>query len=379
MVWLFWSSLAFLVYAFFGYAIFLVTFSWFLGRRHRRAAILPSVSVIIVANNEAARISQKIRNTLALEYPAERREIVVVSDGSEDATAEMVRRFAPQGVKLVEILERRGKHHGQMVARDAAVGEILIFTDVAIRLQPQALRQMVSNFADPSVGCVSSEDRILGEDQAGQAESAYVRFDAWMRRRESQIGSLVSVSGSFFAARREVCELWHSHQSSDFFVPLHTAVKGMRTVLDPDCVGYYTPTASGKSEYPRKVRTIVHGLDVFFTHLELLNPFRYGLFSWQLLSHKLIRWLVPYAAVCLLGSNLALWNAGILYKVSVIAQLALYGFGLVGLTFRSSARIPPVRVLAFVMMTNAATLKAWFHYLAGERFVTWNPTLRHEA
>jgi hypothetical protein len=376
MVWLFWFSLVFVVYTFFGYPLFLVLIARFRERPHVRATIWPRVSVIIVAHNEAGQIDHKVRNTLDLEYPKEKREIIVVSDGSDDATADQARSYTGHGVQVIETQERRGKHFGQMVARDASSGDILVFTDTSVCLEAGTLQKMVSNFADPTVGCVSSVDRLFVKGTTLSGEHAYVGYDMSLRRLESRVNSLTNVSGSFFAARREVCEVWHVGQSSDFFLPLHAAAKGLRAVVDPECVGAYSAVRLEREELPRKVRTIVHGLDVFFSHLGLLNPLRYGLFSWQLLSHKLFRWLVPFAALGLLISNLFLWEKGIFYQVCLVGQVTLYGFGLLGRLSSRLAGLRPFKMAAFFLTGNLATLIAWLKYCSGERFVTWNPSRR---
>lgn len=376
MIWLFWFSVAFLVYALAGYALLLRILSIWRSRPHRRGTIWPTVSVIIPAHNEAHLLRSKITNTLELAYPEDKREIIVASDASEDETDDIVRSFAPYGVKLVQIPERRGKHHAQMIARDASHGEILFFTDASVHLEPCALEKMVSNFADPSVGCVSSEDQVIRERKVWRGEQLYVGFEMRLRQLEAQVGSLVGASGSCFAARREVCSVWHPEQSSDFFVPLHAATCGMRTVVDPECRGQYSVLPSAKAELHRKVRTIVHGLNVFFNHRALLNPFRYGFVSWQLVSHKLFRWLMPFAILSLLISNLFLWKAGAFYRISLILQVALYGTGLLALGTAHLKRFEVFRLAGFFLMGNAATIIAWLKFCSGEKFVTWQPSRR---
>jgi glycosyltransferase involved in cell wall biosynthesis len=376
MVAIFWLSFAFLVYTFFGYPLLLCLLSVLRRRAHQRAEIFPPVSLIIAVHNEAAGIARKLENCLELDYPPDKLEILVASDGSRDSTAEIARGFAGNRVRLVELPERRGKHHAQMVARDNSRGEILVFSDCSIHLRPDALRKIVSNFADPAVGCVSSEDRVVTAKDALQGEGSYIGFEMWLRRLESRVGSLVGASGSFFAARRELCSEWHPRQSSDFFVPLHTAERGLRTVVDPESVGQYGLTRSEKAEFHRKVRTIVHGLDVLFHHLPLLNPFRYGLFSWQLASHKLARWMAPFAAAVLLVASTFLWNSGPLYQAALVAQAALYLTGFVALAVKSLANVRPFRFASFFLLGNAAALTAWLQFGLGERYVSWEPTHR---
>ncbi len=375
MIWVFWSTVMFLFYTLAGYPLALWLVSRFRDRPHRQATIMPSVSIIIAAHNEAGGIANKVLNCLELTYPADKYEIIVASDGSDDGTADMVRSFGNRGVQLIEIPQRRGKQFAQLQARDKANGEILVFTDAGVELDPDALQTIVANFADPEVGCVSSEDHIV-KRPGWKGEQSYVGFEMAIRRLESRIGSLVTASGSFFAARRAVCEPWHTDKTSDFFVVLNTVGVGLRAVVDPASIGRYGLSRSDSGELQRKVRTIVNGLDVFFMHIGLLNPFRYGLFSWQLVSHKLFRWLVPTAMLVLLISNFFLWRSGALYQVCLIGQAGIYAAGLLALTANRLAQWKPVKLAGYFLMGNAATLMAWFYFLSGEKFVSWQPTER---
>jgi glycosyltransferase involved in cell wall biosynthesis len=375
MFWLYWLSIAFLTYTFLGYPLLLWIVSLFRNRRPVRSTIWPNVSIIIPVHNGAHLITDKIRNTLDLAYPKEKLEIIVASDASVDGTDEIVRSFATEGVKLLRIPERRGKHYAQMVARDASRGEILFFTDASVELEADSLQKIVSGFADPSVGCVSSVDWVPAA-KTWTAEQVYVRFEMGLRRLEEEAGSLVGASGSCFAARREACQVWHAKQSSDFFIPLHAAAAGMRTVADPECRARYSLVPTTKAELRRKIRTIVHGLNVLFDHRTLLNPFRYGLFSVQLVSHKLFRWLVPFAALCLLISNAFLWRAGAFYRISALGQFGFYGVGLFSLAASRVVQFKPTRAIGFFLLGNAATVMAWLYFLSGEEFVSWQPSRR---
>ncbi len=374
--WIFWSCAAFLGYTFVGYPLLVAVVALLRRRRNQRAPIVPFVTIIIPAHNEAGAIARKIENTLALDYPPDKREIIVASDGSTDETVEIAGSYSARGVRVVELAEHRGKHFAQMLAVEAARGEILVFTDSSVELDADALKKMISNFADPRVGCVSSEDEVLVGKRRWAGERVYVSLEMALRRLEARAGSLVGVSGSFFAARREVCTNWHPELSSDFFLPLHAVQQGMRATVDPQCLGRYGVVRSEKAELIRKVRTIVHGLDVLFRHAELLNPWRSGFFAIQLMSHKLFRWLVPFAAAAMLVANLAIRNDHPFYLLTLMLQLAVYGAGLVSLLAGPLALLKPLRVAGFFLLGNAATLMAWMYFLSGERFVTWQPSRR---
>jgi glycosyltransferase involved in cell wall biosynthesis len=376
MVYVFWIALALLAYTFVGYPLVLWTVSLARSRTCRKARIRPTVSLIIAAYNEAPLIARKIQNSLQLTYPRDILEIILASDGADDGTVDIARSYAGQGIKLVQLPERRGKHHAQMIARDASRGEILVFTDASVHLEPDALEKLVANFADPTIGCVSSEDQVASQKKSWRGERSYIQLEMGLRRLESRVNSLVSASGSFFAARRHLCDEWNPRQSSDFFIPLHAAARGFRTIVDPECRGHYELVPSEKAELHRKVRTIVHGLDVFFSHLSLVNPLRHGFFSLQLVSHKLFRWLVPFAFLAMLVSNIFLWNVGAFYRSSLILQACLYGSGLLALAVKNLARIRPFKLASFFLLGASATVIAWLKFCTGERYVTWQPSRR---
>ncbi len=376
MIWLFWSSVAFLAYTFAGYPAMLWALSKVRNRDHQRSEILPRVSVLITAYNEGARLRQKLANTVALDYPKEKLELIVASDGSEDDTVQVVESFADRGVRLLLLDRRHGKNHAQMLARDVSSGEILVFTDVSVQLAQDALRSIVANFADSTVACVSSEDRVAPHPENHGGEGAYVGLEMWLRRLESRIGSVVTASGSFFAARRELCAKWHADQTSDFFIPLHAVEEGKRTVVDRRSLGSYGLARQSGIEFHRKVRTIVNGLHVFFTHARLLNPLRYPLTAWQLVSHKLCRWLVPFGMAGLLIASVFLYNAGWFYRGCAVLQVGLYGVGSLALLWGRLLKIRGIKLASFFILGNAATLAAWAKFWAGERFVVWQPTQR---
>ncbi|HVB99762.1 MAG TPA: glycosyltransferase family 2 protein [Candidatus Dormibacteraeota bacterium] len=376
MIWIFWLAAALLLYTFAGYPVLLLLLARWRKRVHMRAPIEPLVSIIIAAHNEESLIGKKMENCLELDYPKDRREIIVASDGSTDSTVRVAGSFADQGVRVIDLAERGGKQNAQLQAIKAARSEILVFTDPGTQLPRNALREMVSNFADPAVGCVSSEDQLIQESRGWIGERSYVRLEMWMRRQESLLGSLVTASGSFFAARRSVCETWPVDQTSDFFVPLNAIALGMRAVVDPASVGRYAASRTETAELRRKVRTVVIGLYVFFSHGSLLNPLRHALTAWQLVSHKLCRWLTPFAALALLVSSLSLWHAAVFYRLCAVLLIAAIAAGILGLAAGRLTQWKPLRLAGYLLLGNAATVMAWSYYIMGERFVTWQPTRR---
>src|SRR5215207_8388622 len=236
---MFWSSIVFVFYAYAGYPLLLGLLGIGRSRPVRRQAIRPSVTFIITAYNEEKRIGDKLRNTIELEYPRDLRQIVVASDCSADSTDAIVRSFEPSGVRLVRASTKGGKEAAQKLAVEATTGDILVFSDTATILEPHALLTIVENFADETVGCVSSVDRFIDEGGAISGEGAYVRYEMWLRQLETRVNTLVGLSGSFFAARRSVCLNWAPDLQSDFNTLLNSVRAGLRGVTDPESIGYY--------------------------------------------------------------------------------------------------------------------------------------------
>ena len=372
---LFWLSLFFIFYGYFGYPLALKALSLFRARPVRQGDITPSVSLIITAHNEEARIEAKLQNTFLLVYPADRLEVIVASDCSTDRTDDIVRAHANRGVRLVRAAERRGKEYAQQCAVESASGEILVFSDVATILEPNGIAQIVRNFNDPSVGCVSSVDRFI--DGAGHAsgEGTYVRYEMALRNLEVRVHSLVGLSGSFFAARHTVCQPWTPDLQSDFSVLLNSIRQGMRGVADPAAVGIYQNIADERREFQRKVRTIVRGIAVLMKNLSLLHPGRYGLFAWQLFSHKLCRWLVPFFLIAAAAANLFLLADGFTYRLAFAGQVLFYWMAWEG---GRNANAPAIaRIPSYFVMANVAVLTAWYRYFfAGGAPITWEPSKR---
>jgi cellulose synthase/poly-beta-1,6-N-acetylglucosamine synthase-like glycosyltransferase len=370
----FWLSVGIVAYAYAGYPFALALLAAARRRPVRTGPHTPTVSFIVTAHNEASRIAGKIQNMLAQDYPAPRLELLVASDCSSDGTDAIVASHAPR-VRLVRAPERRGKEAAQRLAVDASAGEILVFSDVATALAPDGIRSIVRSFADPTVGCVSSIDRFLDADGRVSGEGAYVRYEMLLRRLETRVNSLVGVSGSFFAVRRAVCGRWASDRQSDFDTVLRAVEQGYRAVLDPESAGYYRNIDAPRREFGRKVRTVVRGLAVLAANVRLLNPARFGLFAWQLASHKLCRWLVPFAMLTALGTSALLAASSAVYGAILVAQAVFYAAAAAGLVLPAGA----FRLPSYLVVANAAVLVAWVRFALGDRMVTWRPSERAAA
>lgn len=357
-------------FAYLGYPLALLLLARLSPTPVRRGDLAPEVSVIVAVHDGEREIRRKLEDTLALAYPRPF-EVIVASDGSTDATDAIATSMAERGVRLVRNALRRGKESAQAAAIGVARGEILVFTDVGAQLEPDALRQIVRPFADPSIGCVSSEDLVDSEG----GESAYVRLEMALRRLESEASSLIGLSGSCFAARRSLCEPWPADLASDFRTGLEASRRGMRAVSEPRARVRFSATAEPAREWSRKVRTVRRGIAVLAEYRDLLHP-RHGRVAFSLWGHKVARFTSPFALLILLGASAAAAPtspaAGALFAV----QLAAYALGASGLASPRAGRWIVARLAGFFVLVNSSMLVAWAYHLSGRRAVTWSPTQR---
>lgn len=373
---LFWVGVFIAFYSYLVYPLVLT-----LLRRHglERPAVhsaLPAISVIITARNEQVRIGEKLENTLALDYPAELLEILVASDASTDSTDQIVQTYASRGVRLVRSPENKGKEHAQSLAIEAARNGLLVFTDTATRLRPNALRLLARNFSDPSIGAVSSEDELTSPGGEIRGEGAYVRYEMALRRLESRAGGLVGLSGSCFAVLKKVCAGWRIDTPSDITTALLCAQCGLRAVSDPEVRGMYQDLKDESKEFQRKKRTIIRGMTAVWELRESLNPVRYGLFALQVWSHKIFRWLVPVGLLLALLCNILLARHSVLYGWLLAAQAAAYAAAALAHFSAQARRVLPLRIALYFVLANIATAAALWDFTRGVRIVTWNPSQR---
>lgn len=335
----------------------------------------PAFSLIITAYNEARRIRDKLDNALALDTGALSLEIIVASDCSTDGTDDIVGEYADRGIRLVRATERLGKENAQLSAIKQARGSVLVFSDVATAMPADSLQKLARYFADPEVGAVSSEDRFISSGGQIAGEGAYVKYEMWLRNLESRRAGLVGLSGSFFAARLSVCQLWDIQSPSDFNTALNCARLGYRAVTAPDVVGYYQDLKDPQQEYARKIRTVIRGMTSLARHSYVLNPWKYGEFAFQVFSHKLMRWMVPWFLLLLLVSNIPLAQGSLFFSASLLGQVLFYGLALLA-HYSGTLRRGPVRLVYFFVQVNAAIMAASWRFLSGTRMTVWTPSAR---
>lgn len=370
---IFWVSLTLLTYSYAGYPILLLCICRSTGiRASESEPVEPSVSIVMPVFNEENVIAEKINNLLSLRYPNEKFEILIVSDASSDKTAEIVKSFRNEGVRLLELEKRTGKAGALNLGLADADGEVVVFTDASILLEPDALAEIVKPFQDPRIGCVSGEDHIDG----GSGEGFYGRYELFLRNMESRAGSIVGASGCFYAQRRDLASGFKPGTAPDFHSVLETVEKGYRAITCRKARGYMGSVKSAKGEFRRKIRTLLRGITTLMVWKHLLNPGRYGLFAISLWSHKVLRWFGGVLLLNILCANIAL-AANPIYMAALILQIGFYLSAVFGLNgkWKLANRIY-VRIPFFFCYANIATMVAVARFVKGDRQEIWEPTRR---
>jgi glycosyltransferase involved in cell wall biosynthesis len=371
---LFWICALLVAYPYAIYPIVLVAINRLGGRRAHNADVSyePTLSVIMPVHNEARRIGAKVANLLALDYPREKMQILVIGDGCTDDTLERAQAAGQGTVTVIPLAGRGGKAAGLNAGLERATGEIIVFTDAGIMLDRPSLRHLIGHFTDPRIGCVSGEDYIEGSE----TEGLYGKLELLLRREEARLHSIAGASGCFYAQRRELCEPFRAGMAPDFLSVLNVVRQGKRALAEPLARGSMTATSSQRAEFTRKVRTFLRGITALFGNAGLLNPFRHPAFSFILWSHKLMRWLAPLPMVgCLVASWMLREQP--LYLTFFIVQIVLYAAAVAGMLWpQLAARLVLVRLSAFFVLVNAAALKALALWIVGSRVEVWQPTQR---
>jgi cellulose synthase/poly-beta-1,6-N-acetylglucosamine synthase-like glycosyltransferase len=370
------------VYAYMVYPLILKLVSMTMRRAEppRPSVQWPTISVSMPAYNEEASIRRTIEGLLSLDYPADRRQIVIISDASTDRTDEIVREYANRGVDLLRLGNRSGKTAAENAAASRLRGDIVVNTDATIRILPDSLKPLIRVFQDPTVGVASGRDISVGDIQleSTRGESRYVNYEMWLRSLETACGSIVGASGCFYAIRRELHQaLFPEALSRDFASALIAKEHGLRAVSVEEAICLVPRSVSLGRELHRKVRTMARGLETLWYKRHLLDPFRYGFFSFALASHKLARWLVfltaPLALVGLVLLSLSSTAAALLLTATLSGAL----LGLLAIRWPEGRPMPwVVAVCGFILVTHTAGLVAWGKALRGERNPIWEPTRR---
>ena len=339
----------------------------------------PTISISLPAFNEEGSIATTLDSLLRIDYPPERRQIVVVSDASTDGTDDVVRSYADRGVELVRVGERRGKTAAEAAAIPHLTGEIVVNTDATITIPPSSVKPLVRAFRDARVGVSSGRDVSVSGNADGSArpESGYVGYEMWLRSLETRFGSIVGASGCFYAIRRPLhLAEFPEELSRDFASCMIARERGYRSVSVDEAVCYVPRAGSLDREYRRKVRTMARGLSTLWYKRALLDPLRYGRFSWMLASHKLARWLVWLTwPLGLAGLGMLAWKQPAIWPLVALAVLG-FGVGFVRWKVRAGGERSVLDLPAYAVASAVAGLAAWGQALSGRNNAVWEPTRR---
>lgn len=344
----------------------------------------PRISITVPAYNEEETIRGTIDSLLALDYPPDRRQILVVSDASTDGTDDIVREYADRGVELFRVPERAGKTAAENAARHRLTGDIVVNTDASVRIHPAAIKALVTCFADPAVGVASGRDvstAAIEDESSNIGEAGYVGYEMWVRALETSVRGIVQASGCLYATKREIHDRqFPEHLTRDYGAPALAREAGLRSVSVDGALCYVPRQSSLRKEYRRKARTMTRGLKTVWYRRTLLNPFRYGVYSLMVLSHKLFRWLVPVALV--VGALAAVGLATVEPLAWPLAA-AVVGFVIlaaIGWLWPEERQAPKVfSVPAYIAIANLAALHGWVNLVLGKSSAAWSPTRREGA
>jgi poly-beta-1,6-N-acetyl-D-glucosamine synthase len=383
MVLLFWLGLFVITYTYIGYGIVIWMLSRFKRKKqfHAPARELPDVTLLIAAYNEEDFIRQKIEDTLALDYPREKLSLFFVTDGSSDRTGEIVKTY-PR-IRHFHETPRKGKIHAVNRVMRYVKTPIVIFCDANTFLNKDAIKNMVRHYADPMVGGVAGEKRIYkkGEDNAsGAGEGLYWKYESFLKRKDSEVYSVVGAAGELFSLRTELYEEPDENMIiEDFYLSLNVAAKGFRFMYEPDAVATETASASVKEEWKRKVRICAGGFQAMARLRHLLNPFRYGILSFQYISHRVLRWtLAPLFLPVIFVSNLLLSLDGSwFFTLTMTAQALFYTLAFLGFLCRDrKISIKGFFVPYYFCVMNFSVYAGFIRYLRGKQSVVWDKARR---
>jgi len=374
---LFWGALTLIFYGYVIFPLLVWLYGLFWHRPYESAEITPRVSVIIAAHNEAGSIAARLDNLLALDYPHDQLEVLIASDGSTDSTDAIVRSYASRGITLLA-LPRQGKIPALNTAAAAATGEILVFSDANSVFATDALRYLVMPFADTQIGGVAGNQKYIVKRGIGgtiDGERGYWNFDRILKRSQSRAGNVISATGSIYAIRRNLFHPIPPGVTDDFVTSTSVIAQGYRLVFAPDALAFEPVAQSSGIEFGRKVRVTTQGLRAILVMSSLLNPFRYGFYAIQVISHKVVRRLLVFPLLVLFFVNVLLWNRGLFYQSAMLVQLGFYGCAFLGMLLQQSrlGRLKVFSIPFFFCMVYAASLLATVNILRGRRIELWEP------
>jgi cellulose synthase/poly-beta-1,6-N-acetylglucosamine synthase-like glycosyltransferase len=374
---IFWTSAVAIIYVYVGYPLLVYLVSRLRPLEIKKSAFEPTVTVLITAYNEEQAIREKLENTLQIDYPKEKLEILVASDGSTDRTDEIVREFSDRHrIKLFRQEGRMGKTYTQNKAVEQATGEIILFSDATTVYEKNVLKQMLPNFADQTIGCVAGRLIYVDESRSniGKGAKSYWNYETFLKESESRACSLIGASGCLYAIRRAVYQPMYAEACSDFLIATVVYRQGLRTVFEPAAFCTEETNQHSDKEMKMRVRVIGQTFTDLWRNRAMMNPFRSGFFSVQLISHKLLRYAVPLFLLFILISSAYLAVHSAFYLAILLVQTAFYSSALIGLLLeRSGKKVGVFAIPLYFVLTNVASLVGFYKFLSGEKYVRWEP------
>ena len=385
----FWISIFIIVYTFLGYGIVLYCLvrirRLIKGKRITpvvEASLLPSCTLVVAAYNEQEFIEEKIRNTLELNYPTDKLRLLFVTDGSDDATPDIIRKF-PQ-IQLLHQPERKGKIAAVHRTVNEIDTEVIVFTDANTFLNKDALINICRHYADKQVGAVAGEKRVLINEKADASaagEGFYWKYESRLKKWDSELYSVVGAAGELFSVRRSLYQPVSSDSIlDDFMISMLIAKQGYRIIYEPDAFATETASENVQEELKRKVRIAAGGIQSVIWLRDLLNFFRYGILSFQYISHRVLRWTItPFLLILALVLNLFIvfQKNELLYTVLLVAQLLFYTFALLGYTLeKKQLRIKVLFIPYYFCIMNYAILAGLLRYIRKQQSSSWEKAKR---
>ncbi len=389
---LFWILFFILLYTYAGYAVIL----YFLLKLKKIIfpqkinqsdySYEPNVCLFVTAFNEKDYIQQKIENSFSLDYPKEKIQYLWITDGSDDGTPELLKKY--KDLEVHHLPERKGKMHAMNRGIKFVKAPVIIFSDTNTTLGKNSIREIVAKFSKPETGCVAGEKRIvekLADDAAGAGEGLYWKIESWIKKMDADLNSAVGAVGELFAIRTELFEeVEIDTLLDDFVISLRIAQKGYKIAYTPNAYAEETASLNVKEELKRKIRIAAGGIQTLFRLKSLLNPFQYGILTWQYISHKVLRWtLAPLALFMFLPVNLFIvmekqsWGNFDFYSTVLYFQLFCYLLAAFGWFFENrKLRLKVLFIPYYFVSINYASIRGIFRYLKGKQSVNWEKSKR---
>jgi biofilm PGA synthesis N-glycosyltransferase PgaC len=385
---IFWLGILIVGYTYVGYGMIIYIFSKFTRRTNVVASLpdeqLPMVTLLVAAYNEADIIRGKIENTLSLDYPKDKLELFFVTDGSTDQTPDIIKEYS--NIQLFHSFERKGKIHAVNRVMKQVKTPIVIFCDANTDLNDLAIKNIVRHYQDKTIGGVAGEKRILSKDKdnaSGSGEGLYWKYESFLKKKDAEVYSIVGAAGELFSLRTELFEEPTENMIiEDFYLSMRVTAKGFRFAYEPDAFAIETASASVKEEWKRKVRISAGGFQAMAKLSYLLNPFRYGILSFQYISHRVLRWtLAPLFLPLIFLSNVWLAFQGIpFYQLTMALQIFFYGLAFAGYLLRDkNISIKGFFVPYYFAVMNLSVYFGLSRYLRGKQSVVWEKAKRATA